>query len=551
MIILGLTHLASWNQACCIIRDGSLIAFAEEERFIRIKHAPGLFPKNAIQFCLTYAGMSIHDIDVVAVGFGEKASSELFDSAYFESVAQRMYNHLNEMGIPQGKVRYYSHHIAHAASTFPCSGYSKGNILSVDGSGEDCAGVVGVYDDFFGDFYSSVNLHSKAAFLNRIIPATHSWGELWSDVTEVLGFFRHSGEGKTMGLAPYGEYDESELPDFLDAKGFPDNKRYKEFFASKGYDIQRVYQARPKTSVQPMTTKGQNIARTLQEYYNRFMIQTAFDLFRSSGSHTFSISGGCGLNCSGNGALSNQPYVGSLYVQPASHDAGTALGSAVLAHWEETGKPLTTPFDHAYWGEEFSCEQIRQVLLNQQLSFSEVDPAECAAELLAQNYVVGFFQGRAEIGPRALGNRSILANPCFKDNLKRVNDIKGREYWRPLSPSILEDDYFDVVDSRHPSPFMLLAVPVREKYLNKIPAVVHVDGSCRPQTVYQHTNPVYYRMINRFKKLTGIPVVLNTSFNLSHEPIVNTPADALSTFFSSDVDALVMGSFLIKKEKVQ
>ncbi len=549
MNILGITHLASWNQAACLITDGRLIAFAEEERFIRQKHAPGLFPWNAIKFCLTYANVMIEEIDVVAVGFGECASSGLFDHGYFESIAQRMRNHLDALGIPSNKVRYYSHHIAHAASTFPCSGYAKGNILSIDGSGEDCAGIIGFYDDFFSDFYSSINTNSKACYFNRIIPATHSWGELWSDVTEILGFYRHSGEGKTMGLAPYGEYDETVLPDYLDKDGFPDNKRYKDFFESKGYRVQRIYQACPTTSVQPMTRTGQNLAKTLQTYYNRFILKTATDLQKSSGSNTFSITGGCGLNCSANGYLAKQSFVDCLYTQPASHDAGTALGSAVMSYWEETGRPLETSFNHSYWGEEFSDEQIRDTLIKRQALFMDVDPVECTAELLANNRIVGFFQGRAEIGPRALGNRSILANPCYASNLNKVNAIKGRENWRPLSPSVLEDDYFDVVDCKLASPFMLLAAPVRDYYVKKIPAVVHVDGSCRPQTVDKHSNPIYYKMINQFKKLTGVPVVLNTSYNLAHEPIVNTPDDAMNTFFASDLDALVIGNFLVTKKR--
>lgn len=545
MVILGLTHTASWNPAACLIVDGKLVWFAEEERFTRIKHAPNAFPENAIDFGLKNSGLNINDIDFVSIGFGKAVSALLLSPAIFKPLYDKLWNHLKQLGIKEDKVRFYNHHVSHIASTFPCSGYSSTNILSIDGSGEDCSGILGVYSDFFSDFYSAELINKKSTFKNIIIPATHSWGELWSDVTEILGFYRHSGEGKTMGLAPYGSYDESVLPAFLNSDGCPDNKRYKQFFKDKGYQVKRVYQEQPGVSLEPLSEEGKNTAYTLQSLYNDFLLKTASVLSKSSGLNDFSITGGCGLNCSGNGFLAQQGFVNNIFIQPASHDAGTALGSAVLAHWDITGKPIDTVFDHAYWGSEYSTDYVRKTLIKHNIIYEEVNPSKAAARLLENNYIIGFFQGRAEVGPRALGNRSILANPCHIENLEKVNQIKGRESWRPLSPSILADDYFNIVDTEVISPFMLLALPVAKDWINKIPAVVHVDGSCRPQTVLQETNPVYYNLIKEFKVLTDTPVVLNTSFNLSHEPIVNSPDDALSTFFNSNLDALIIDKFLI------
>ena len=285
----------------------------------------------------------------------------------------------------------------------------------------------------------------------------------------------------------------------------------------------------------------------LQHHYNNYLTKKAMQMVESNDCRNFSLSGGCALNCTGNGHLSNLGFVDDIFVQPAAADNGTSLGAAILASMEHAGG-YDNNFKHAYWGSEFTQDDIRNELNRQNLTYEHYgNPSSTVADLLTQDKVVCNFQGRAEIGPRALGNRSILANPCNPETLNKVNKIKGREPWRPLAPSILEENFFEVVEAKEHSPYMLKALQVTEEYREKIPAVVHVDNSCRPQTVYKETNPIFHDIILEFRKRTGIPVVLNTSFNLSYEPIVNSPYDAIRTFLESDADALCIGNFVVEK----
>jgi len=551
MNILGLTHPISWNTAACIISDGELIAFTEEERFTRDKHAKHSFPKNAIWFCLDKSGLRAEDIDLVAVGFQNKnyCGNDPAGNIHTEPYHEKTKEGLASLNIT-ADVKLYNHHVSHVASAFMCSGFRSSNCYSLDGAGDDSVGWLGHSEGFFSDLYSITNASENTPFPSTVIGCGSSWGTLYEDVTDILGFRRHSGEGKTMGLAAYGNLDEDLLPLFSKGEtGCPDNVAYKKFFNKRGWTLSMDYYGKkePKASVDPLSGEGKNLAHTLQSYYNDFLIRTAKKSLKETGCPNFCLAGGVALNCTANGSLASQDFVDNIFIQPASHDAGTALGAALLAYWEKYGKFAKARFPHAYWGKEYTQDEIRLALINNRLSFKEVDPSVSAAELLSDNKIVCFFQGRAEVGPRALGNRSILANPIESENLHKINKLKGREPWRPLAPSILEDDYHEVVECKHHSPFMLMATQVKEEYKEKIPAVVHVDGSCRPQTVYKQTNPIFYETILEFKKRTGIPVVLNTSFNLWHEPIVNSPMDAIKTWKESGADALIMGNFLVEK----
>ncbi|MDP8983074.1 MAG: carbamoyltransferase [Acidobacteriota bacterium] len=541
MIILGTTHPISSNNAACLLVDGELVAFAEEERFVRVKHAPRMFPQRAIEFCLRHARLKPQDVNATAVGFDQPGPGELTTGTITEYLAGTLPSletailnlhaaHLaSDLDVVSYGARYhYDHHLAHAASAFAPSGFQDANIITLDGWGGRLSGLLGFQ-----------RRGQPMQLIHEIAPEK-SWGLVYGRVTEKLGFAFHSGEGKTMGLAAYGVPDERLLPDWCDQPfGLPDANRYQDFI------LNQIERREPR---QPLTAIHKNLAATLQYYYERSLLKIARYLHASTASRNFVLAGGCALNCTGNGKLAAQDFLDALFIQPASHDAGTALGAAILAHEQITGSSCLIDFEHAYWGPGYGNDEIRAALRFAQVNYREVDPAEAAASALLENKVVGWFQGRAEAGPRALGARSILANPADPCNLDRVNlRVKRREPWRPLAPSVLEERFFDIFDLRVPSPFMLIAAPVKNHWRAKVPAVVHVDGSARPQSVSARTNPLYHRLLTTLDAQTGIPAVLNTSFNLDDEPLVNSPEHALATFFRSGLNALVIGDFVVEK----
>lgn len=544
MIILGVTHPVSHNTAACLLVDGMLAGFAEEERFSRLKHAPNAWPERAIEFCLRRAGLRAADITTTAVGFAQpdrkRISAVIAEHSGIGLDKQNdfdLYSGITHLAgdlriIPHGQLQYVDHHLAHAASAVIASGFSAANIISLDGWGGASSGILGTWRN------------GSIQVLRQISPR-QSWGIFFELITAKLGFRPHSGEGKTMGLAPYGEVDQQLLPDWCEPElGLPDLDRYRSYLA----DALRY----PEASSSELNETRKNLAATLQYYYERSLIKIALWLNQRSGIRHFALAGGVALNCTANGRLAQEPIVDEIFIQPASHDAGTALGAAILAHHSATGSwPLLAtpqPFAHPYWGEGYSNDAIRRCLDFTGVRYRECDPALAAAEALAADRLVGFFQGRAEVGPRALGNRSILAHPGKRANLDRVNlRVKRRESWRPLAPSALTEKFFDVFDLKHRSPFMLLACQVHGAWREKLPAVVHVDNSARPQSVDAGTNPLYHRMISEFERRCGLPAVLNTSFNLDDEPIVNSPENAVATFFRSGLETLVIGEFVIDK----
>jgi carbamoyltransferase len=542
MIIIGATHPISWNTAACLLIDGNLIAFAEEERFTRLKHAPRLYPQNAIEFCLRYAGLKPTDVNATAVGYEQPPVGALTN----EKITQYLTGNLPTSEIPwlhvqsaylstdleaqlraYGALYHYDHHRAHAASAFTPSGFDEANVISLDGWGGRLSGLLGF------------QRRGQPLEVIEEIDPQNSWGELYGLVTQQIGFRFHSGEGKTMGLASYGVPDEQLLPDWCDETlGLPDVTRYRRYLLND---------FAPRDPRDPLAESHKNLAATLQHYYERSLLRMARRLFARTSSRNFVLAGGVALNCTGNGKLAEQHFVDRIFVQPASHDSGTALGAAILAHEELTGRPCVIDFDHAYWGPDYSDDEIRDAVRFTQVNYREVDPVEAAAAAVLNNKAIGWFQGRAEVGPRALGARSILANPSDHRNLNRVNHIKRREPWRPLAPSVMDENFFDVFDMRVLSPFMLIAGGVKKGWASRLPAVVHVDGSARPQAVSRKTNPLYHQLLATLNSRAGIPAILNTSFNLDDEPLVNSPEHALATFFRSGLDALVIGKFLIEK----
>jgi carbamoyltransferase len=541
MIILGLTHPISWNNAACILVDGKLVAMAEEERFNRIKHAPRMAPSQAMQYCLDEAGIELEGVDYVAIGFDHylqvaqrNLQSEPFPANFNQAAMwliqgfkqQRM---LPLAGYDPSRIIFVNHHHAHAASTYYASGFGESMILSLDGSGGSESGFLGL------------GRNKSIEMLHRITNRG-SWGLVYEDITEKLGFRRHSGEGKVMGLAAYGQPDPDGLP-FIDwnteiPSVIPSMRR-----AFMNRLIQRDTDA-------PITQAHKDLAATLQDSLERVSMRMVEWLFNQSSIPYLCLSGGTALNCSMNGKLASLPFIEDIFIQPAAHDAGTALGAALSVFTDLNGHRPEWRMNHAYWGPSYSNEEIEAVLRQmEEIHYRRSDDiARDAAQAIAKGRILGWFQGRMEIGPRALGNRSIIADPSRADMKDRVNkQVKEREPWRPFAPSILEqaaDRY--LVDPRR-SPFMILAFDTLPGTRDEIQSAIHVDNTCRPQTVNKEDNPRYWRLIDEFHKLTSIPAILNTSFNLNTQPIVNTPEQAVQTLLNSGLEGLAIGDYLVSK----
>ena len=542
MIVLGLTHPISWNNAACILIDDQLVAMAEEERFNRIKHAPRMPAELAMDYCLKRAGVTLEQVDYVGVGFDSALRAALGNLnvqeglAGLNQAAQWLRDgSIYERRLPLGgydrkRVIFVNHHEAHAASAFFASGFGESNILSLDGSGGSESGMLALG--------RGAKIEALKTVSNR-----GSWGLMYELITEALGFRRHSGEGKTMGLAAYGEPDPDGLP-FVDWSGeIPviDARRRKAFVES----------LKPRQKDAPITAEHESLAATLQFTLEQAAMKMVEWLYQQTGVRKLCLTGGTALNCSMNGKLALAPWVDDIFIQPAAHDAGTALGAALAVYVEKTGHRPDWRMEHTYWGPEYDNETIDTALR----SFTGIrfhrseDICAETAELLAQGHIVGWFQGRLEVGPRALGNRSILADPSRPDMKDKINNrVKHREPWRPFAPSILEEEVGRYIDPSIPSPYMILAFDTIPAVQSELVSAVHVDGTCRPQTVSRATNPRYWELIKGFENITGIPAVLNTSFNVNAQPIVNTPHQAIDTFINCGLDILAIGDYVVRKE---
>ncbi len=557
MIVLGITDPIGDDNAAAILVDGQLVGMVEEERLSRIKHAPKTAPLRAIAWCLAEAGCTLDDVDVIAIGHDapakvfRQASASIIGNElrrrpawrtvreearsyrmhkYFVSELERGLR-LSVTGRDKSRVMWVRHHLAHAASAFYLSEFESANVISLDGTGGQDSGLVAVGRGTQIDVVKWVDRET-------------SWGSLYEEYTGRLGFRMHSDEGKVMGLAAYGDPGGEIFPFVkLDGDdGFPS-------YCKRDLDAALREVRLRKRDEDPINGYHEHVAARLQYTLEQVMSRMTEVMYERTGLTDFCLAGGTALNCSSNGKLVGLPHVERLFVQPAAGDSGTALGAAVHAYVQHTGRRPDTTFDHAYWGPEYSNDEIRAVLDLAKVDYRHVDDvsAETAA-LLAQDKIVGWFQGRMEIGPRALGARSILANPTtarMKDEVN--NNVKFRESWRPFAPSILREANREYFGTDHPSPFMILAFEAEPGIEEKIPAALHVDRTGRPQTVERSTNPRYWGVIDEFRKLTGVPVVLNTSFNVDSEPIVCSPKNALATFAMSGLDALAIGDFIVEK----
>jgi carbamoyltransferase len=555
-----------FNSAACLVQDGRLVAAAQEERFTRVKH-DGSFPANSIRFCLEQAGLTIDDVD--HVGFHWRPFHQfhrrlglilrgLPDSlAYWGSHGARWSNMVTVQrdlarhfpcrgGHPTYSFHRVRHHECHAASAFYLSPFEEAALLTVDGSGEMASTTLGVGRD-------------RSLRLTREIHYPHSLGYLYVALTHYLGFQPDSDEYKVMALASLGEprfeADFRDLVHLLPDGGYALDLSYFNFprglrdpWVSPRF-LERFGPARRKG--EPLEQRQMDLARALQKRLEDAVLHVARHLQTSTGLKKLCYAGGTALNSVLNTRLLREAGFDDVFVQPAANDAGTPLGSAYSIHHALLGQPRGLPLEHVYLGPAFSLDACRGALGAAGLTWEELPEPELlprVARLLADGNVVGWFQGRMEMGPRALGNRSILADPRRAEMKDLLNaKVKHREAFRPFAPSVLEEHAAEYFDCDRPSPYMLFVYDILPQQRAVIPAVAHVDQTARVQTVSHATNPRYWGLIRAFGDLTGVPVVLNTSFNVMGEPIVCTPREAVHCFLANDIDILVLGDCLVRR----
>ena len=559
MNILGISCFYH-DAAACLIQDGRLVAAASEERFTRKKHDEA-FPHEAIQYCLKAGKITAKDLDYV--GFYDKPflKFERLLSTYLStfprglrSFSKAMPIWLKEkLWIPQlirkelkyeGKILFTEHHLSHAASAFLVSPFRDAAILTVDGVGEWATASYGVGRD------REIELFKEIRF-------PHSLGLLYSAFTYYLGFKVNSAEYKVMGLAPYG------VPRYLDQVkrliaikddgSFELDMRY--FSYHHGLRMvngrfSTLFGGPPRDPESKLDQRHKDIAASVQKVTEEVMLKMASYLHRETGMENLCLAGGVALNCVANGRILREGPFKDLFIQPAAGDAGGALGVAAYIYHSLLGNPRTTPMEDAYLGPEYSEEEILETLKRYGAPYRRLERDQLVREvaaLIEGQTVIGWFQGRMEFGPRALGSRSILADARNPENKDVVNlKIKFRESFRPFAPSILEDKIGEYFEIDRPSPYMLLVAPVREGK-RVIPSVTHVDHSARIQSISRKQNPLYYDLIREFDRRTGVPVIINTSFNVRGEPIVCSPDDAYRCFMRTQMDYLVAGPYLLDK----
>ena len=573
MIILGLSGAVSHDPSAALYMDGELVAAAEEERFIRDKHAKGKFPYEATRFCLEYAGIKPGEVDVVAfpyarIGLGSPARwhyarrywyapdralmALLNGNRRYRRNVRLVMKLLDDLGIGARRVRFIpvEHHLAHASSAYHLSGFKeKTAIVTIDGKGE--------YATTLFAYGENGRIHKIKEFFDP-----DSLGGMYGAMTEYLGFEMLDGEFKVMGMAPYGDpekYDFSRLIRY-DEKGFRVNtklinvigpRRYKEEGIGFYFSPKLVEWLGPKRQGDeiddPYVDYAACIQKLLEDVSLGLIDHYVGDIIRETGRICFA--GGVALNVKLNQRIINLPHVKELFVQPAASDAGTAVGAASYVAMELGEK--VRKMDHVYLGPSYTNEQCIQACERhgQRPRWERLeDTPRQAAEILAAGNPVAWFQGRMEFGPRALGNRSILGDPGVAAIADRINaQIKYRERWRPFCPSMLDTVAPDILQSEHPSPYMTFTFDVAEHWKSRIPEVVHEDGTARAQIVTEDTNPRYYRLLQELERLNGNAVVLNTSLNRRGEPMVCSPTDALNMFYGSDLQYLIMEDILIKK----
>jgi len=582
--ILGISSFYH-DAAAALIKDGEIVAAAQEERFTRKKHDAD-FPENAIQFCLKQANITIQDVSHIAfyekpfVKFERILETYLAYAPFgFRSFIKAVPIWLNEkLWLSdvirrklefKGKLLFPEHHESHAAAAFFPSPYERAAFLTVDGVGEWTTASFGVGNG------NQVQIHSEIKF-------PHSLGLLYSAFTYYTGFRVNSAEYKVMGLAPYGEpkYADLILKELIDLKedgSFKLNMSYFNYCAGltmTNRKFHNLFGGPPRKPETPVTQRDMDLARSVQCVTEEVMLRIAKHVHRTTGEENLCLSGGVALNCVANGRILREGPFKSIWIQPASGDAGSALGAALIGWYhvlnQQRKERSADVQKGSLIGPAYSDSEIVSYLNDEKAVYellSEEQMIEKTADLIAQGKVIGWFQGRMEFGPRALGNRSIIGDARSPEMQSRMNlKIKFRESFRPFAPVVLKEEASEWFEINQESPYMLLVAPVQKKHCREqsgelqglerlkalrssIPAVTHVDYSARVQTVDSERNPIFYKLLNRFHQKTGCPVMVNTSFNVRGEPIVCMPADAYRCFMRTEMDCLVMGNVVLEKDK--
>jgi len=579
MIILGINAYHA-NASAAIVVDGRLVAAVEEERLNRVKYAAG-FPAQAIRFCLDQAGAKLSEVDHVAVPrdpwarIGTKVRYALRMPRFAMErarVLQKFAGIREELaaafGMDPAAVRAQfhriEHHTAHMASAYFVSPYEKAAVLSADG---------------LGDFASSMCALGEGPRMRVLGEVTfpHSLGMYYTALTQYLGFWKFGDEYKVMGLAAYGQPEYfDEFRKIVRADGPLSFRLGLEYFTHQSHGPDMSWRETDRTPVigrsfstylekrlgparkpdEPLTQRHHNLAATMQAALEEVLVSYWNGLAAKTGQKALCLAGGVAFNCVANGRIFDSTPFERVYVQPAAGDAGLSVGASFAVNHKILGRPREFAMDHAYWGPQYSPAAIRTVVSRvnspdgievDELAESEL--LQSTARHIAAGKIVGWFQGAAEWGPRALGNRSILADPRRPEMKEILNRrIKHREVFRPFAPSIVEEAVDEFFEKTHPSPFMTFAYPVRPEKRAVIPAPTHVDGTARLQTVSRSANPLYWKLIRAVGDVTGVPVVLNTSFN-DNEPIVCRPEEALECFRRTHMDVLVLGNFVLERKQ--
>lgn len=563
------TSLGTHDYSACLFADGHLLAMVEEERLCRVKHAPNTFPKSSIAFCLDKAGIELGDLAAIGIPYDphlyvKALHEEVFriiggsdfihkyyrfgglmsNLAYARGGSRQLWKALDSDQKIQNRVpiHYISHHLSHAASAYYSSGFGDALVLTIDGAGEyDC----------------TVIWRASEGKLERIktFVRPNSIGHFYTLFTRFLGFQALDGEGKVMALAAYGSHQPI-LERFFEryvrqGKGTYDVSLLLRNFSSPE-DLAKAIGFPLRRANEEVTRDHANIAWYVQKYTENILTNLVQEYCRLTGLRNVCLAGGVALNCMANKKIAELKLVDNLFVQPAANDAGLSLGCAqVVSHI--LGFDVQSELRHVYWGPEYSSEEIESTVKTSRLDYKITDnPSVVAARELVDGKIVGWFQDRMEFGPRALGNRSILASPSstvIRDRLNR--DVKQRELWRPFAPSILENQAEEWFSKCFDSPFMIKSFDAIPRQQEFIPGVIHsVDKTARVHTVRREVNRRFYQLIEEFYRLTGVPMVLNTSFNIAGEPIVCTPRQAIADFFSSGLDVLVLGNFILEKQGI-
>ena len=538
--VLGINAIFHDPSAALIV-DGRIVAAAEEERFTRRKHgklavpfSAWELPEKSAAWCLRHAALRPDELDAVAYSYepnlvppdGDDITAHAWEglrTLYAREAPSFLKTALP--GLDPARVRFVAHHVAHAASAYLAAPMETSSVLVFDGRGEHASHLAGHWDGQQLEVLSVQRLPD-------------SLGLMYEEVTDHLGFMRSSDEYKVMALASYG------TPAYLD-----DFRRAVQVRDDGGFRVAPIdwdaYAPRVGKAEQ-WDAEHANLAASVQRRLEEVLLDLGRWLYAKTGDRNLTMAGGVALNCVANSRLAAEGPFERIWVQPAAGDAGTSLGAALyIAH--ELGE-LIEPMTTAALGRDWSETELRRWLDTADIAYeTPTDIADAVAQVLADDGVVAWFQGRSEYGPRALGHRSLLANPSRAVNLNRLNDIKGREQFRPVAPMVLLDRAPEIFDGPIPSPYMLFVHRVREAWRDRIPAVIHVDGTARAQTVDPTDEPLVARMLRAFERRTGLPVVVNTSLNTAGRPMVDDPRDALECFGSAPVDALAIGPFLVRR----